>query len=219
MLSEIELDFGWSFVEPQELDSVFLVGPIQLWTFYDSNEHNNCNKMLLQILSTSVIFVYYCAFLKNFLRCSSHHTGLQRVGIFRISGSVNKIKELKQKYNQGEEVDLINHGDVDSVASLLKLFLNELPVAVLPDNYPQFTFFEHLLQLISCLPKAHQNLLQFLSAFLLKVATYSAVNCMTLENLAIVFGPALFKALDILVPLNCMLIPEQWAALLASSRC
>lgn len=47
---------------------------------------------------------------------------------------MNKIKELKQKYNQGEEVDLINHGDVDSVASLLKLFLNELPVAVLPDN-------------------------------------------------------------------------------------
>ncbi|XP_031471792.1 protein FAM13B-like, partial [Phasianus colchicus] len=60
--------------------------------------------------------------------------GLQRVGIFRISGSVNKIKELKQKYNRGEEVDLINHGDVDSVASLLKLFLNELPVAVLPDD-------------------------------------------------------------------------------------
>uniref|UniRef100_A0A8C9EX26 Rho-GAP domain-containing protein n=1 Tax=Pavo cristatus TaxID=9049 RepID=A0A8C9EX26_PAVCR len=116
--------------------------------------------------------------------------GLQRVGIFRISGSVNKIKELKQKYDQGEKVDLINHGDVDSVASLLKLFLNELPVAVLPDNVQ---CVRNLRQLISHLPKEHQNLLQFLSAFLLKVATYSAVNCMTLENLAIVFGPALFK--------------------------
>lgn len=52
---------------------------------------------------------------------------------------------------------------------------------------------EDLRQLLSSLPKAHQNLLQFLSAFLLKVATYSAVNFMTLENLAIVFGPALFK--------------------------
>lgn len=56
------------------------------------------------------------------------------MGIFRISGSVNKIKELKQKYSQGEKVDLINDGDVDSVASLLKLFLKELPVAVFPDN-------------------------------------------------------------------------------------
>ncbi|OXB74613.1 UNVERIFIED_CONTAM: hypothetical protein H355_014008, partial [Colinus virginianus] len=133
-------------------------------------------------------------------------SGLQRVGIFRISGSVNKIKELKRKYNQGEKVDLINHGDVDSVASLLKQFLNELPVAVFPDSVCDGmlkTFQEHrintteciknLRQLLNCLPKAHQNLLQFLSAFLIKVATYSAVNCMTLDNLAIVFGPALFK--------------------------
>uniref|UniRef100_A0A663DR00 Rho-GAP domain-containing protein n=1 Tax=Aquila chrysaetos chrysaetos TaxID=223781 RepID=A0A663DR00_AQUCH len=125
--------------------------------------------------------------------------GLERVGIFRISGSVNKIKKLKQKYNQGEKVDLVNDGDVDSVASLLKLFLKELPVAVFPDNICSGLLKtlqgteRNLRQLLSCLPKAHQNLLQFLSAFLLKVATYSAVNFMTLENLAIVFGPALFK--------------------------
>uniref|UniRef100_A0A8C4UI97 Rho-GAP domain-containing protein n=1 Tax=Falco tinnunculus TaxID=100819 RepID=A0A8C4UI97_FALTI len=131
--------------------------------------------------------------------------GLERVGLFRISGSVSKIKELKQKYNQGEKVDLINDGDVDSVASLLKLFLKEMPVAVFPDNISSgllktFQGTEqtdnqenNLRQLLGCLPKAHQNLLQFLSAFLLKVATHSAVNFMTLENLAIVFGPVLFK--------------------------
>ncbi|XP_074446507.1 protein FAM13C isoform X2 [Larus michahellis] len=143
--------------------------------------------------------------------------GLERVGIFRISGSVTKIKELKQKYNQGEKVDLINDGDVDSVASLLKLFLKELPVAVFPDNICSGllkTFQEHKVhttecienfrQLLSCLPKAHQNLLQFLSAFLLKVATYSAVNFMTLENLAIVFGPVLFK-----IPVSPLACGEQ----------
>ncbi|XP_047925328.1 protein FAM13C isoform X5 [Anser cygnoides] len=143
--------------------------------------------------------------------------GLQHVGIFRISGSVNKVKELKQKYNQGEKVDLINHGDVDSVASLLKLFLKELPVAVFPDNVCAGllkTFQEHkihtteciknLRQLLSCLPEAHQNLLQFLSAFLLKIATYSAVNFMTLENLAVVFGPALFK-----IPVSPLACEEQ----------
>ncbi|NWI10497.1 FA13A protein, partial [Crypturellus soui] len=132
--------------------------------------------------------------------------GLERVGVFRINGSVHKIKELKQKYNQGEDVDLINDGDVDSVASLLKLFLKELPVAVFPDHLCAGflkTFQEHevntaeclknLRQLLSCLPKAHHNLLQFLAAFLLKVSTYSAVNFMTLENLAIVFGPTFFK--------------------------
>ncbi|KFP07280.1 Protein FAM13A, partial [Calypte anna] len=132
--------------------------------------------------------------------------GLEHVGIFRTSGSVNKIKELKQKYNQGEKVDLFNDGDVDSVASLLKLFLKELPVAVFPDNICSGllkTFQEHkihttecivyLRQLLRSLPKAHQHLLEFLFVFLLKVASHSAVNFMTLENLAIVFGPALFK--------------------------
>lgn len=73
---------------------------------------------------------------------------------------MSKIKELKQKYNQGEEVDLINHGDVDSVASLLKLFLNELPVAVLPDNVcagmlktfqgTEWTLLNFLLQKVQC---------------------------------------------------------------------
>ncbi|XP_062490023.1 protein FAM13A-like [Pezoporus occidentalis] len=143
--------------------------------------------------------------------------GLERVGIFRISGSVNKIKELKQKYNQGENVDLVTDGDVDSVASLLKLFLKELPVAVFPDNICSGllnTFQEHkihttecienLRQLLNCLPKAHQSLLQFLSAFLLKVATHSAVNFMTLENLAIVFGPTLFK-----IPVSPLASEEQ----------
>ncbi|NXA36600.1 FA13B protein, partial [Eudromia elegans] len=132
--------------------------------------------------------------------------GLEHVGVFRINGSVHKIKELKQKYNQGEDVDLINDGDVDSVASLLKLFLKELPVAVFPDHLCTGllkTFQEHevntteclknLRQLLSCLPKAHHSLLQFLAAFLLKVSEYSAVNFMTLENLAIVFGPTFFK--------------------------
>ncbi|XP_034993877.1 protein FAM13A-like [Zootoca vivipara] len=132
--------------------------------------------------------------------------GLNHKGLFRISGSVTKIKALKQKYDQGEEVDLVNEGDVNSIASLLKLFLNELPVAVLPDNLCAnilATFEDNknymaectrcLKRLLSSLPKAHYSLFHFLIRFLVKVAAYSDVNHMTMENLAIVFGPALFR--------------------------
>ncbi|XP_043406181.1 protein FAM13C isoform X1 [Chelonia mydas] len=132
--------------------------------------------------------------------------GLDHVGLFRIGGSVNKIKALKQKYDQGEKVDLINDGDIDSVASILKLFLKELPVAVFPDNLQAnlLKTFEdnknhmaectrYLKRLLSSLPKAHYSLFQFLSTFLLKVASHSEMNHMTLENLAIVFGPTLFQ--------------------------
>ncbi|XP_039403332.1 protein FAM13C isoform X2 [Mauremys reevesii] len=131
--------------------------------------------------------------------------GLDHVGLFRISGSVNKIKALKQKYDQGEKVDLINDGDIDSVASLFKLFLKELPVAVFPDNLhanllKTFEDKNHMAECTQCLkrllssfPKAHYSLFQFLSTFLLKVASHSEMNHMTLENLAIVFGPTLFR--------------------------
>uniref|UniRef100_K7FSA8 Rho-GAP domain-containing protein n=2 Tax=Pelodiscus sinensis TaxID=13735 RepID=K7FSA8_PELSI len=132
--------------------------------------------------------------------------GLDHTGLFRISGSVNKIRALKHKYDQGEKVDLITDGDIDSVASLLKLFLKELPVAVFPDSTHANllkTFEDNknhmaectrcLKRLLSNLPQAHYILFHFLSTFLLKVASHSDMNHMTLENLAIVFGPTLFQ--------------------------
>ncbi|XP_008114610.2 protein FAM13B isoform X2 [Anolis carolinensis] len=132
--------------------------------------------------------------------------GLNHKGLFRISGSATKIKALKKKYDEGSEVDLVKEGDVDSVASLLKLFLNELPIAVFPDALCTeiVTTFEDntnhmaecmgcLQRLLSSLPKAHYSLFHFLVRFLVKVASYSDENHMTLENLAIVFGPALFR--------------------------
>uniref|UniRef100_A0A8C8RN90 Rho-GAP domain-containing protein n=1 Tax=Pelusios castaneus TaxID=367368 RepID=A0A8C8RN90_9SAUR len=132
--------------------------------------------------------------------------GLYHVGLFRIGGSVKKIKALKQKYDQGEKVELIKDGDIDSVASLLKLFLKELPVAVFPDNLlvNLLKTFEdnenHVAERTQCLkgllislPNVHYSLFKFLSTFLLKVASHSEMNHMTLENLAIVFGPTLFR--------------------------
>ncbi|XP_053890879.1 protein FAM13C isoform X6 [Malaclemys terrapin pileata] len=88
--------------------------------------------------------------------------GLDHVGLFRISGSVNKIKALKRKYDQDNK----NH--MAECTQCLK-------------------------SLLSSFPKAHYSLFQFLSTFLLKVASHSEMNHMTLENLAIVFGPTLFQ--------------------------
>ncbi|XP_028585157.2 protein FAM13A-like [Podarcis muralis] len=133
--------------------------------------------------------------------------GLNHKGLFRICGSVTKIKALKEKYDQGEEVDLVNEGDVNSIASLLKLFLNELPVAVIPDYLCAnilATFEDNksdmadrpgctLRRLLSSLPKAHYSLFHFLIRFLVKVAAHSDENHMTMENLANVFGPTLFR--------------------------
>jgi len=54
-------------------------------------------------------------------------------GIFRMSGSSRVIKDLKERFNNEGDVKLLDgeYYDVHAVASVLKLFLRELPVSVL----------------------------------------------------------------------------------------
>ena len=55
-------------------------------------------------------------------------------GIFRLSGSNVVIKALRERFNLEGDLDLLATGqyyDVHAVASLLKLYLRELPTTVL----------------------------------------------------------------------------------------
>lgn len=58
-----------------------------------------------------------------------HHRGL-----FRLCSSVVRAKKLKQRWDSGERVDLEHEGDIPTVASLLKLFLRELPTPIVPES-------------------------------------------------------------------------------------
>uniref|UniRef100_H2ZT76 Rho-GAP domain-containing protein n=1 Tax=Latimeria chalumnae TaxID=7897 RepID=H2ZT76_LATCH len=131
--------------------------------------------------------------------------GLEKKGLFRVSGSASKIKTLKEKFDQGEKVNLIEDGDIESAASLLKLYFRELPTSVIP--YSQHTEFLNVYQacnkdtdectrklkgLLGNLPPSHYSLFKYLCTFLLKVASHSQSNQMTQENLATVFGPSIF---------------------------
>lgn len=60
-------------------------------------------------------------------------TGLHHRGLFRLCGSVLRTRQLRQRWDCGERVDLEQQGDVPTVTSLLKLFLRELPVPVVPE--------------------------------------------------------------------------------------
>ena len=44
-----------------------------------------------------------------------------------------RTRLLRQRWDRGEVVDLEQEGDVSTVASLLKLFLRELPGALIPE--------------------------------------------------------------------------------------
>ena len=64
-------------------------------------------------------------------------TGLHHRGLFRLCSSVARTRQLRQLWDHGERVGLEEEADVPTVASLLKLFLRELPTPVVPEPQRQ----------------------------------------------------------------------------------
>jgi hypothetical protein len=54
--------------------------------------------------------------------------GLSEVGVFRLPGQATRVQEMREIFNQGVQYDFEDSEDVHTVASLLKLYLRELPV-------------------------------------------------------------------------------------------
>ncbi|XP_049741685.1 protein FAM13A isoform X2 [Elephas maximus indicus] len=129
--------------------------------------------------------------------------GLTQEGLFRVNGNLKVVEQLRLKYESGVHVELGKDGDVCSAASLLKLFLRELPERVITSAlHPRFLqLFQDggndaqensLRDLIKELPDAHYCLLKYLCQFLTKVAKHHVQNRMNVHNLATVFGPNCF---------------------------
>uniref|UniRef100_A0A8D1HFV9 Rho-GAP domain-containing protein n=1 Tax=Sus scrofa TaxID=9823 RepID=A0A8D1HFV9_PIG len=83
----------------------------------------------------------------NRLRCfcqnspvgSQKDGGLTQEGLFRVNGNVKVVERLRWQLESGAPVELGTDGDVSSAASLLKLFLRELPERVITSAlHPRF---------------------------------------------------------------------------------
>uniref|UniRef100_A0A2K5E1T5 Family with sequence similarity 13 member A n=1 Tax=Aotus nancymaae TaxID=37293 RepID=A0A2K5E1T5_AOTNA len=129
--------------------------------------------------------------------------GLTQEGLFRVNGNVKVVEQLRLKFESGVPVELGRDGDVCSAASLLKLFLRELPDSLITSSLqPRFIQLFHdgrndvqessLRDLIKELPDTHYCLLKYLCQFLTKVAKHHVQNRMNVHNLATVFGPNCF---------------------------
>ncbi|XP_043370061.1 protein FAM13A isoform X2 [Dermochelys coriacea] len=130
--------------------------------------------------------------------------GLTQEGLFRVNGNMKMVDQLRLKYDRGEEVELAKDADVCSVASLLKLFLRELPDGVITSAlHPRFIQLyqdtrnnaekeNNLKELIKELPDANYCLLKYLCRFLTRVAEHHTANRMNVFNLATIFGPTCF---------------------------
>ncbi|KAF6733304.1 Rho GTPase-activating protein 24 [Oryzias melastigma] len=132
--------------------------------------------------------------------------GLREEGLFRLPGQANLVKELQDAFDCGEKPSFDGNTDVHTVASLLKLYLRELPEPVIPFyKYEEFLACSKLIgkddemgvkqlkTLVEGLPPVNYNLLKYISRFLDEVQSYSGVNKMSVQNLATVFGPNIMR--------------------------
>ncbi|XP_022594409.1 rho GTPase-activating protein 24-like [Seriola dumerili] len=133
--------------------------------------------------------------------------GLHEVGLFRQPGQASLVKELQQAFDSGERPSFDSSTDVHTVASLLKLYLRQLPEPLVPHScYQDFLLCGQKLRsdrtqglgefrnLLHELPVANFNLLNFICQFLNEVQSYSGSNKMSDQNLATVFGPNILRA-------------------------
>ncbi|XP_068024138.1 LOW QUALITY PROTEIN: rho GTPase-activating protein 24 [Melanerpes formicivorus] len=132
--------------------------------------------------------------------------GLREEGLFRLPGQANLVKELQDAFDCGEKPAFDSTTDVHTVASLLKLYLRELPEPVVPyAKYEEFlscakllskeeeTGLKELVKQVKSLPAANYNLLKYICRFLDEVQSYSGINKMSVQNLATVFGPNILR--------------------------
>lgn len=128
--------------------------------------------------------------------------GIREVGIFRLPGQASRIQALKETYDQGCQADFAPSEDVHTVASMLKLYLRELPEPVIPFAfYQSFTEalklyegkqgmgVEELNRLLLQVPRANFNVLKYTIRFLDEVQEHADHNKMNSMNLGTIFGP------------------------------
>ncbi|PKU31312.1 rho gtpase-activating protein 22 [Limosa lapponica baueri] len=101
--------------------------------------------------------------------------GLTEEGLFRMPGQANLVKDLQDSFDCGEKPLFDSNTDVHTVASLLKLYLRELPEPVIPfAKYEDFLSCgqllskdegegtQELVKQVKNLPQANYNLLKYI---------------------------------------------------------
>ncbi|KAM8988758.1 rho GTPase-activating protein 27 isoform 3-T3 [Ara ararauna] len=132
--------------------------------------------------------------------------GLDIDGLYRVSGNLATIQKLRYKVEHDEQLDLDDGRweDIHVVTGALKLFLRELPEPLIP-----FSHFEQFIaaikmqdparrgwcirELVSSLPPAHHDTMKVLFHHLCRVIEYKEENRMSVQSVAIVFGPTLLR--------------------------
>ncbi|GAA5804389.1 hypothetical protein HPULCUR_009878 [Helicostylum pulchrum] len=211
LLNEIEANTIYNMDSKRDTDR-FLIEYEKLGftkpkpVYYDNYYHGRCKEILfgsnlndyyLEHNRTVPLLVTKCI---NELELLG---GLEKEGIYRISGRQSNVDTLKSEFERDEEAAVLDSKyDVFTIASVLKIYLRELkqPLFNLTMqeriDYSKITDDvkrRNLLQTkISELSKPQRDTLEAVITHLAKVKDHSHINKMTIKNLSVIFTPALF---------------------------
>ncbi|XP_073792324.1 unconventional myosin-IXb isoform X18 [Danio rerio] len=141
--------------------------------------------------------------------------GLYTEGIYRKSGSANRMKELHQLLEAGPENVCLEDYPIHAVTGLVKQWLRELPEPLMTfTHYNDFLYaielpekqeqLQAIYRVLEQLPTANFNTLERLIFHLVRVAKEEKSNRMTPNSLAIVFAPCILRCPDSADPLMSM---------------
>uniref|UniRef100_A0A6Q2X1T6 Myosin IXA n=1 Tax=Esox lucius TaxID=8010 RepID=A0A6Q2X1T6_ESOLU len=138
--------------------------------------------------------------------------GLYTEGIFRKSGSTNKIKELRQGLDTDVSSMNLDDYNIHVIASVLKQWLRDLPNPLMTfELYEEFLramgknkreVIRGVYSVIDQLSRTHLSTLERLIFHLVRIALQEETNRMSANALAIVFAPCILRCPDTIDPLQ-----------------
>ncbi|XP_048758454.2 uncharacterized protein LOC125668375 isoform X2 [Ostrea edulis] len=134
--------------------------------------------------------------------------GLETIGIYRLCGSAKRKTQLREQFDKdvdGVNLSKDNVTDIHVVTGVLKDYLRELPEPLFTNALYQMLLdalsvrlpsdpdgsAKLMLSILECLPKANQETMALVLNHLKKISSHSDKNKMTIDNLAVCFGPVL----------------------------
>ncbi|XP_033111812.1 N-chimaerin-like isoform X2 [Anneissia japonica] len=139
--------------------------------------------------------------------------GLDMEGIYRVPGMLDDVDYIQHSFdNDNENAKIGPHDvpDINALAGALKLFLRQLPIPLIPfelyekfmnaaritDEHERFDSIYNATKELHSIKLAHYQTLKCVTEHLRRVSHHQEKNKMSVENIAIVFGPTIFRSPD-----------------------
>ncbi|XP_059204443.1 rho GTPase-activating protein 27 [Centropristis striata] len=132
--------------------------------------------------------------------------GLDVDGIYRVSGNLAVIQKLRHKADHEDQLDLEDGQweEIHVITGALKLFLRELPEPLFPFScFDKFIAaiqvqdyglrVSYMTDLVRSLPLPNHDTMELLFRHLRRVVDNKESNRMSVQSVAIVFGPTLLR--------------------------